>query len=314
MRFAASRPLEMTLPFEEPLAASAMLASFAAHAVPGAEAVAEDVASLTPATYSRALRTPSGATVVSLAFSPGHVAVMTDPPVEDTSWLAAVVRRWLDLDAEPAAIDDALGTDPRLGPLVAARPGLRVIGYADPFEGAIMTVIGQQVSLAATRTFGARLVRAFGTPVRDGFSVYPTADELASLAPDDVRAAVGLTRARAATVVRLAAAFADGLRLEPGPDAPSTRAALLALPGIGQWTVDYLTVRALGDRDGYVPGDLVLRRALGVTSAREALALAEPWRPYRAYALYHLWTNEAYVGSATGTARIREHDAGGRGG
>ena len=308
MRDGASPPTDrgVVLPFKEPFNTAALLASLAAHAVPGVETVDGPAGD-----HSRAVRTPSGVTVVTLSFRPGFVTVVTDPPVTDTEWLEEVVRRWFDLDADPAAVDAALGADPRVGPLVSARPGLRVIGYADAFEGAIMTVIGQQVSLAATRTFGARLVRAFGTPVRDGFSAYPTAHDLASLAPEEVRAAVGLTSARAATVVRLAAAFADGLTLEPGPDAASTRAALLALPGIGPWTVDYLNVRALGDRDGYVPGDLVLRRALGVASANEAVALAEPWRPYRAYALYHLWTNEAYVADARGTTAIREHDAGG---
>ena len=199
MSIRAARPARhaVVLPFKEPLDASAMLASFAAHAVSGVEAVDESAqanpgASHPHGRYSRALRTPGGTTVVTLAFSPGRVTVATHPPVEDTGWLATVVRRWLDLDADPTAVDGALSSDPRIGSLVAARPGLRVIGYADPFEGAIMTVIGQQVSLAATRTFGARLVRAFGTPVRDGFSVYPTAHGLASLAPDEVRAAVGI--------------------------------------------------------------------------------------------------------------------------
>jgi len=172
---------------------------------------------------------------------------------------------------------------------------VRVLGCADADEGAVMTTIGQQVSLAATRTFGGRLAAAFGTRVDEAFSVYPTARELAAIPPDEVQRAVGLTCTRARTVVTLAEALAAGTRLDPGADTEVIRASLLALPGIGSWTVDYLSVRALGDRDGFVPDDLVLRRALGGATAREASAMAESWRPYRAYALYHLWTRAAYL-------------------
>lgn len=280
----------LSLPFAEPYDAGAMLAALSTHAVPGVE-----LTDVPGGAHRRALRTPSGPAVVTIEFGDGRVSVTSEPHVEDTRWLAATVRRWLDLDADPAAVDAALGNDPLLGRLLASRPGLRVLGYADPVEGAVMTVIGQQVSLAATRTFGGRLVAAFGTQVRDGFSVYPTAETLAALTPDEVQRAVGLTNARARTVVGLAAALADELRLEPGADVAATRAALLALPGIGPWTVDYLCVRALGDRDAFVPGDLVLRRALGGVSVKEAAAMSEAWRPYRAYALFHLWTSAAYL-------------------
>lgn len=286
---AASKGGPLLLEFQEPLHSGAMLAALAAHAVPGVERT-----DLHAGSHSRAMRTPSGPAVVTVTFHEGYVAVGTEPHVDDSAWLAATVRRWLDLDADPAAVAEALGADPVIGPLVASRPGMRVLGYADPYEGATMTVIGQQVSLAATRTFGGRLVAAYGTPVRGGFSVYPTSETLAAISPDEVQRAVGLTGARARTVVGLAAAFAAGLTLVPEEDPGPTRARLLALPGIGQWTVDYVSVRALGDRDAFVPGDLVLRRALGVATAKEADALAEAWRPYRAYALFHLWTSAAY--------------------
>lgn len=287
---AGSQADPLRLEFQEPFHSGAMLAALAAHAVPGVE-----LTDLEAGRHSRAMRTPSGPAVVTVAFREGHVAVTSEPHVSDSAWLAATVRRWLDLDADPAAVARALSHDPVIGPLIAARPGLRVLGYADPYEGATMTVIGQQVSLAATRTFGSRLVAAFGTPVRDGFSVYPTPETLASLSPGDVQRAVGLTGARARTVVGLAAAFTGGLKLVTGEDPAPVRAQLIALPGIGQWTVDYVSVRALGDRDAFVPGDLVLRRALGVATAKEAEARAEAWRPYRAYALSHLWTSAAYL-------------------
>ncbi|HLU82626.1 MAG TPA: AlkA N-terminal domain-containing protein [Trueperaceae bacterium] len=291
----------MDLPFAEPYHAGAMLAALSSHAVLGVE-----VSDVEAGTHRRALRTPNGPAVLALSFGGGRVTVATEPHVTDTRWLTTTVRRWLDLDADPRVIEAALGSDPLIGPLLAVRPGLRVLGYADPFEGAITTVIGQQVSLAATRTFGGRLVAAFGTRVRDGFSVFPTAEQLAALTPLEVQRAVGITSARARTVVRLAAAFAGGLTLEAGAEPAITRAALLELPGIGPWTVDYLSVRALGDRDAFVPGDLVLRRALGVATAKEADELAEAWRPFRAYALFHLWTTAAYlpsIGSTPGRDR-----------
>lgn len=290
----------IVVPFTEPYHTDALLAALAAHSVSGVEHT--DVAART---HVRALRTPSGTSVVTVAFEQGHVVIASKPPVDDEAWLTTLVRRWLDLDADSCTIDGALGDDRLVGSLVRARPGLRVLGYAEPFAGAVMAVMGQQVSLAATRTFGSRLVAAFGTPVGDGLRVYPTAQTLAALTPDEVRSSVGLTRARAATVVRLAEAFAGGLRLERGADAVTTRARLLALPGVGPWTVDYLSVRALGDRDAYVPGDLVLRRALGAVTPREAAAHGEAWRPYRAYALFHLWTEAAYLARGVGAGPIR---------
>lgn len=288
----------LLLPFRKPFHSGAMLAALAAHAVPGVEST-----DLEACTHARAMRTPSGPAVVTVTFTEDRVAVTSRPPVAVADWLSTTVRRWFDLDADPEPIDRALGADPRVGPLVAARPGLRVLGHADAFEGAIMTVIGQQVSLAATRTFGGRLVAAYGTRVEDGYAVYPRAETLAAVDPPDLQRAVGLTGARANTVVSVAQAFVSGLRLEATTDPEVARAALLAVNGVGQWTADYLSVRTLGDRDAFVPGDLVLRRALGGKTSTEAAALAEAWRPYRAYALFHLWTEVAYLRSAECASR-----------
>ena len=280
----------LLLPFVEPFHTEAMLAALETHAVTGVERTDAE-----RRRHTRAVRTPSGPAVVTVHFNVDHVAVEAHPPVDDKAWLVARVRYWLDLDAEPRTVADALGSDPLIGPLLSARPGLRVLGYSDPFEGALMTVIGQQVSLAATRTFGSRLVTAFGTPLDNGLSVYPTAEALATLSPGEIQRAVGLTNSRSRTLVGLARAVTYGLTLEPTADPEPIRRALLALPGIGPWTVDYLSVRALGDRDAFVPGDLVLRRALGVSKPQDAAAMAETWRPFRAYALFHLWTNQAYL-------------------
>jgi len=203
----------------------------------------------------------------------------------------AAVRRWLDLDQDPAAVQEALGGHPRLAPLLAARPGLRIVGHPDPFEAAVTTVLGQRVSLAAARVFGARFVELFAPS--GGLVAFPSPAVVAAADPVELRAAVGVTGPRARCVVELAALCADGLDLL-GDDPALVRERLLAVPGVGPWTVEYLAVRVLGDRDAYPSGDLVLQRALGVRTAQEADALSQHWRPWRAYALFHLWTAETY--------------------
>jgi DNA-3-methyladenine glycosylase II/AraC family transcriptional regulator of adaptative response / DNA-3-methyladenine glycosylase II len=157
-----------------------------------------------------------------------------------------------------------------------------------------MAVLGQQVSLAAARTFGARLVAAYGAPGPGDLTSFPIPEALATVPVEELRATVGLTGARAATLHGLAAAAASGLPLAAGTDPALFRASLLALPGIGPWTADYLAVRVLGDRDAFTASDLVLRRALGGVSVAAADAASQAWRPYRAYALFHLWTATSY--------------------
>ncbi|MFJ2660097.1 DNA-3-methyladenine glycosylase family protein [Arthrobacter koreensis] len=294
------------IPVAEPFPWIPLVRSLAAHAVPGLESVQFDGAA---ATVTRLLQAPVGpspespapqsAVLAEVRFgAPGSVAVRLagGTPADDTAVLARL-RTWLDLDAPAAAVDHFLSGFPLLAPLVGARPGLRIPGSVDPWETAVLTVLGQQVSLAAARTFGSRLVAEFGTREPGGFWLFPSPQRLAGASADELQAAVRITGSRARTIQALAEAAAGGLDLA-GAGA-GTRAELLALPGIGPWTVDYLAVRAAGDRDAFVPGDLVLRRALGVDSPREAEALAEPWRPWRAYALFHLWTAAAYDAPAS---------------
>ena len=285
--------VSVRLSFRPPFTTAPMLGALAAHAVAGPERYDADTGM-----HTRVVPAPHGPAVVSVRFGGAdHVAATIHAAhPDDAPHIAALVRRWLDLDADPGVVDAALSRHALLAPHVAARPGLRILGSVDGFETAVLTVLGQQVSLSAARTFGSRLVAAFGTPTEfDGFTSFPAPETLAALDPLDIRRAVGLTGARARTVQALAAAAADGLHLGPEADPVEFRTRLLALPGIGPWTVDYLAVRVLGDRDAYPSGDLVLRRALGVTTAREAAAASEPWRPWRAYALFHLWTGQAFV-------------------
>ncbi|MFD1214313.1 DNA-3-methyladenine glycosylase family protein, partial [Arthrobacter sp. GCM10027362] len=196
------------LPVHGPFDAAAALGALAAHAVPGLELV--DPAA---GTCTRLFPTGGGIVRATLRLGSGSITLHTVPAAgnpaapcrstaEATAEVAAAVRGWLDLDADVALVARVLGPDPLLGPLVAARPGLRITGYLDGFEGAVCTVLRQHVSLTAARTFTARLVAAFGTagPAPDGLRLFPTAVALAAAGPEAIRAATGLTGARAQTV------------------------------------------------------------------------------------------------------------------
>jgi 3-methyladenine DNA glycosylase/8-oxoguanine DNA glycosylase len=178
---------------------------------------------------------------------------------------------------------------------VRARPHLRVPGSTDAFETAVLVVLGQHVSLAAGRVFAARLVAAHGTQLGEA-RAFPEPGVLAVLDPSSLRGAVGITGARARTVVAIAGAVADGslpLRAASAADPAQTRRALLALPGVGPWTADLVALRALREPDVFLPGDLVVRTALGGVTAKAAETMADAWRPHRSLAVLHLWTHHA---------------------
>lgn len=278
------------------LETGAVLGSLAAHTVPAAERT-----DLPSRTHSRLVLGPRGPRRVNLRFDDGGIdlEVKTGPEVKERGGvdhaeltaLADTVRVWFDLDTDLQPVRDILSPDPVLAPLVAARPELRVIGTPDRFQSAVTTVLGQQVSLAAGRTFAGRLVEAYGGPAVGGLRCFPRAGALAEADAAELRAAVGLTSARARTVLALAHAWRAS---EDGSNAMPSRGELLAVSGVGSWTVDYLSVR-FGDRDAFTPSDLVLRRALGGITAKDATERAAGWSPYRAYALMHLWTHTAYA-------------------
>jgi AraC family transcriptional regulator of adaptative response / DNA-3-methyladenine glycosylase II len=227
----------------------------------------------------------------------------------------ARLRRLLDLDADPVAVDALLGADPALAPSVAATPGIRLPGTVDGVETALRAVLGQQVSVAAARTAAARLATALGerlpaqlTGAADDPSaetsdlLFPTAATIAE------RGAEVLTgpALRIATVLRLAEALADGsLVLDAGRDPADLRAALTALPGIGPWTAGYLAIRVLGDPDELLATDLAVRRgagALGLPSDAVPLAArGENWKPWRSYTAMHLTRAAAPTPTITAT-------------
>ncbi len=263
------------------------IAILAAGGVPGAE-----VTEIEHARHTRLIATRSvGPVAVTVTLHKDHVDLAHRPmSPAAAAEIERKVRGWLDLEIDHALIRDALGADPMIGHLVTARPGLRVIGYPDGFEAAVLVVLGQHVSVGAARTFSGRAVAAFGSVGPAGLLTFPTPQTLVSASPTDIQATIGITHSRARTVQLLAAACTDGLVIDPFGDRVAIRRRLLALPGIGPWTVETLAARALGDRNAYPAGDLVLQRALGVRTPAAALCAAERWVPYRAYGLFHLWS------------------------
>lgn len=257
-----------------------------AHAIPGAEEI-------DGAAYRRVLALDGGPVLATVALDGDGVSVELDREPDDPAAVRSLVTAWFDLDRDLGAVGASFARDALLAPLVAARPGLRLIGYPSEFEAVATTVVGQQVSLAAARTFSSRLVAAYGAPYRH-LRLFPDVRVLAALDPDEIRECAGLTRARARTLHEVAVRWADG-DLLAGLDADDARRLLLAVPGIGLWTADYLLVRALQHPDTFAPGDLVARRALGGIDQKQAAIVAERWSPYRSYALLHLWTETAYL-------------------
>ena len=203
------------------------------------------------------------------------------------------LRRLFDLDASPLIIDQQLGSNPRLRDMVLRTPGLRVPGAMDGFELALRAIVGQQVSVKSATTVFARFVECFGRSI---VTPFPQLDRLAPTAEAVARAdlsqliALGLTGKRAATVLALARAVAEKeILLAPSADSEQVRARLLALPGIGPWTTEYIAMRALGDPDAFPASDLALMKIMGTDKPKVLQAEADAWRPWRAYAAIHVW-------------------------
>jgi AraC family transcriptional regulator of adaptative response / DNA-3-methyladenine glycosylase II len=198
------------------------------------------------------------------------------------------VRQALDLDADPERIDPVLARLP-----VPHRPGARLPGAFCGFEAAVRVVLGQQVTVKAARTLTQRLVARFGepmaTPWPDLDRLFPSAATLAAADPADI-GTLGIVRQRVKALQALAAAVAAGeITLHPGAPLQPTLDALCALPGIGDWTAQVIAMRALGWPDAWPASDIGLMNTLGSRDPKHITALAEPWRPWRAYAVMRLW-------------------------
>lgn len=285
--------LSLRLDYRPPLAWGELLAFLGARAIPGVEAVRGD-------TYSRTVCLNGHVLAIHARPEPGATALRVD--VEGVVGggvmaLVAGLRRLFDLDASPQAIAAALADDPALGPRVRARPGLRVPGAIDPCELTVRALLGQQVSVRAATTLAGRLVDRFGAPApgldpAGGLHrAFPSAAALTAAGPAAI-AAIGLPEGRARAIHALATNLSEGtLTIDPvAADRDEVSARLAALPGFGPWTVGYVRMRALADPDVFLPGDLALRRALGGVTPAQTRARGEALRPWRSYALMHLWT------------------------
>ncbi|CAB3770196.1 DNA-3-methyladenine glycosylase family protein [Paraburkholderia solisilvae] len=283
----------LELPFKAPYDWPRTLRFFAGRATPGVEAI-EDGA------YRRAIEWSGDAGTLQVALHPRKrclVATIDGAAARHAQALATPISRMFDLHADPRAIGGILANDPWLAPLVDAAPGLRVPGAWSGFELVVRAIVGQQVSVKAATTIIGRLVERAGRRIEDHPHErtawrFPTP---AALARADL-AKIGMPGKRVAALQGFAQAVADGTVPldQPSADTATLRSALLALPGIGPWTVEYVAMRAWRDADAWPAWDLVLMQSI---AARDP-ALIRPtqqrtrtdaWRPWRAYAAMHLW-------------------------
>ncbi|MFG1842077.1 DNA-3-methyladenine glycosylase 2 family protein [Micromonospora sp. NPDC049175] len=314
---AGAGTIALRLAYRPPLHAQALLDFFATRALPGVDEVRDG-------TYHRGLRLPHGTGEVALTPAAGHVAAtlrLTD--LRDLAPAVARCRRLLDLDADPAAIDATLAADPALAPLVAAEPGIRVPRAVDGFEMAVRAIIGQQISLKAAQKTLTRLLTTHASDQVDHEVDLAIGDRTPGqphdqrgagggrrgagggagglrgfLSPEELLAVpdsgFGMPAGRRETLRGLALAVLDGsVDLAASVDRVSATRGLLALPGVGPWTANYLAMRAFGDPDILLSTDLAVRRgaaALGLPDNPTTLdGYADRWRPWRSYATMRLW-------------------------
>jgi AraC family transcriptional regulator of adaptative response / DNA-3-methyladenine glycosylase II len=317
--------LDVDLPVRQPFDAPGVLSFLADRAVEGVESAG--VLGDGALRYARTLHLPHG---------PGAVEVLAEQTA-DATWrvrarlelsalsdvgpAVARVRRMLDLDADPTAIDAALAANGALSALVAERPGTRAPGTVDPQEILVRALVGQQISVAAARRHLSRLAAALGSPCASTFSgldrLFPTPEQIldgvplpTAGEPLDPQRLLRLPARSIASVVGAARALVDGdLELHVGVDAATVRSALLALPGVGPWTASYVAMRVLGDPDTWLDGDVALlsgARAVGLLDPQSAgrsehrvlAARAQGWAPWRSYAVMHLWRASSQARSA----------------
>jgi AraC family transcriptional regulator of adaptative response / DNA-3-methyladenine glycosylase II len=294
----AETGVTLRLAYRPPYDWASMLSHLAARAIPGVELVADGV-------YRRTVALEGRVGAVEVAPVAGRDALgvtIRFPVVRLLPQIVASVRRVFDLGADIETIGAHLARDPRLAPLVAARPGLRAPGGWDGFELAVRAILGQQVTVVAARKLAGVLVQHYGEKVPEaasGHAALTTAfPSPARLARFDL-AALGMPGARRQALLTLAkTAAADPLLFRPSGTIEDAIARLRAIPGIGEWTAHYIALRALRETDAFPASDIgLLRGAAVIDGARptpaQLLARAEAWRPWRAYAAQHLWVADA---------------------
>ncbi len=288
--------IRLRLPYRAPYDWPAMLAFLGARAIPGLECVAAD-------RYSRVIRIGEAAGSIDVTNLRDQSALEVMVRLSRLDILPAIIartRRLFDLGADPTAITAALARDAMLAPLIARRPGLRVPGAFDGFEIAVRAVLGQQITVKAATRLAERIVSTLGEPVAEQVGLpgltqaFPEPERFEAAAI----AAFGMPRARADAIAGIAAAArADPALFHPRRDLDAAIARLRALPGIGEWTAQYIAMRVLRESDAFPAQDVGLQRMLAEGGRRptvkQVLARAEDWRPWRAYAVMHLWLAEA---------------------
>jgi AraC family transcriptional regulator of adaptative response / DNA-3-methyladenine glycosylase II len=291
-----SDTIKLRLAYRPPFAWRELLEYLSRRAVPGVESIDLDRSS-----YARTLAIGEhvGWVQVERCATDKWLEVTLPSGLAAVSWpILSRLRALFDLDANPRVIDSHLRVDPLLAPSIDRHPGLRTPGTWETFELAVRAVLGQQISVAGASTLAARLAAKFGEPIETPFAplnlLAPTARTLAAAEADAI-ATIGLPRARAATLRELALAAERGeLSFGPVATVEEVVAALCRIRGIGEWTAQYIAMRALRFPDAFPAADLGVRKALGtpgepLPSERQVLARAAEWRPWRAYATLHLW-------------------------
>ena len=273
------------LPYRPPYDWDAALDFLRARATPGVEHVSAT-------TYRRTIRCSHCVGAIEVSNAASTSALMVTVRVPDPRVLLDVVertRRMFDAGANPLAIAGDLARDPLLGQRSRRHPGLRVVGGWDGFELAVRAILGQQISVRAATTVAGRLAATFGTPIDSDPALdrlFPSAQQLANAAIEQV----GVMPTRAAAIRHLARRVCEGvIAFDERTNATATVAALRAVPGIGEWTAQYVAMRALAEPDAFLGTDLILRRVAGNVTARELECRADAWRPWRAYAVMLLW-------------------------
>jgi AraC family transcriptional regulator, regulatory protein of adaptative response / DNA-3-methyladenine glycosylase II len=244
--------------------------------------------------YSRTVRIPAGGrfhvgwiSVTSVPHKPALRLTVSGSLVKCLPAVVARTKHLFDLSCDPSEIGQVLGA------LADSHPGLRVPGAFDGFELAVRAILGQQITVKAARTLAGRFAAAFGEAVETPFAslthVFPRADQVAGLTVPQI-AAVGVIGSRAGSILALARAVSRNEQLlQPGGDIERTLEFLRTIPGIGEWTAQYILMRALSWPDAFPHSDYGVKKAMGEKRERQVLARAEAWRPWRAYAVLHLW-------------------------
>ena len=307
---AGSEGITLRLPYAPPYDWDAMIRFLAARAIKGIEAVDDR------RRYRRSIALDGAQGVISVEpdeHEPALRVTIRFPRIVSLANIVRRVRGIFDLSADPLAIGRDLARDPLLAPLVARRPGLRVPGAWDGFETAVRALLGQQITVAAAANLAAKLVAVYGDPLTPTCSegLTHTFPLPATLAEADLRL-LGMPAARAQALSSLAAAAcADQNLFSPTQTSEDAIARHRSLRGVGDWTAQYIAMRVLREPDAFPASDIGLLRALAAPggsrpSAAAALARAEAWRPWRAYAAQHLWTADA--GTAKANLRTNPKD------